>query len=71
MLVPGTQTATVVYYGVAAGATALEIIIYSDNPIKNAFIEVIKMLSPVKEPFNLWSDWFIDWLNEQIIERNK
>ena len=56
-LTPGGQTATLVFLGLAAGATSLEIALYSEDPIIDTIKEAIKMILPVKEPFNLFSLW--------------
>jgi len=65
---PGGQTAATVFFGISAGATALEIGLYSQNPYVETLREAIKMLIPIKEPFNMFSDEAINQLFERLRE---
>ena len=67
-LVPGTEPAAPVFFGLAAVSAGLDIAIYSDSPYLDTLKESIKMALPVKEPYNLFTDKAVDEATEKIKE---
>jgi len=59
-LPPGGQGAALVFAGIAVGAKGLEISLYSQNPYIDTLRESVKMLLPVKKPYDIFTDQAID-----------
>ncbi len=71
--IPGGQIPSIVFGGIAATATGLEISIYSRQQPIDTTKELIKMILPVKKPFDMLSDHLTDLLEEKLsneIEKN-
>jgi len=65
-LTPGTQSASPVFFGVSLGAAALDIAIYSAHPYRDTIKESVKMVLPIKEPYNLLTDQAIDSAADKV-----
>ena len=58
--------ATIVFAGIALGAIGVEITIYSENPYTDTLREAIKLIIPVKKPYDVFTDYLIDLLGEEL-----
>jgi RHS repeat-associated protein len=67
-LTPGGQTAAIVFAGVATAAVGLEIGFYSENPFIDTLKETLKMILPVKKPFDLFTDKAVDLASDKAQE---
>jgi hypothetical protein len=54
--------------GIATCAVGLEIALYSQNPYVDTVRESIKMLLPVKKPYDMFTDHLTDLLGEEVRE---
>jgi uncharacterized protein RhaS with RHS repeats len=67
-LTPGGQVAAIVFTGIAISAVGLEIGLYSDTPYIDTLKEAIKMILPVKKPFDLFTDKAVDMASDKTKE---
>jgi uncharacterized protein RhaS with RHS repeats len=67
-LSPGGQVGAIVLAGIGTGAVGLEIALYSQNPYIDTLRESIKMLLPVKKPYDMFTDYLTDLLGEEVKE---
>jgi len=67
-LTPGGQTAFIVFAGIGIGAKSLEIFLYSQDPYIDALRESIKMILPVKKPYDMFTDDLLDLMAEELEE---
>jgi RHS repeat-associated protein len=73
-LTPGGQMAFFVFSGISAGATGLEIVLYSEHPYIDTLRESIKMMLPVKKPYDMFTGQAIDITADklkEVIDRNQ
>jgi RHS repeat-associated protein len=67
-LTPGGQTAAIVFAGIATAAVGLEIGFYSENPFIDTIKETLKMILPVKKPYDLFTNKAVDIASDKAKE---
>jgi RHS repeat-associated protein len=67
-LTPGGQTAALVFASIATAAVGLEIGFYSENPFIDTLKESLKMILPVKKPYDMFIDKAVDIASEKAKE---
>jgi len=67
-LTPGGQTAAIVFAGIATAAVGLDISLYSRDPYIDTLKETIKMILPVKKPYDMFTDKAVDIISNKTKE---
>ena len=67
-LTPGGQTAAIVFAGIATAAVGLDIGLYSGDPYIDTLKETIKMILPVKKPYDMFTDKAVDIISNKTKE---
>jgi hypothetical protein len=65
-LSPGGQTGAIVFTGIFTGTIGLEIALYSQNSYLDTLGQLIKMILPVKRPYEMFTDYLLDLLGEKL-----
>jgi len=68
LLTPGGQTASIVFFGISAAAVGLEICLYSENLYIDTLKQAIKMILPVKKPYDMFTDEAVDIVSDKAKE---
>ncbi len=69
VFVPGAQGATLVFAGISVVATSLDIALYSKDPLIDSLKESVKMILPVKKPYDMFTDKAVDLAAEKLKEK--
>ena len=65
-MIPGGQLASIVFAGISATAIGVEISVYSDNPYLDTLIESLKLVLPIKKPYDVFPSYLLDRLRAEI-----
>ena len=65
-LVPGGQTASLVFVGIGITAKSIEISLYSDRALTDSITEAVKVANPLKKPYDMLSNPGIDYVSDMV-----